>query len=89
MNKTHTLENVSYEYQGGNKWQFKSPKYCFIMRINAAKADKAASIINGAIKRKGEVDGMARHHLNKLETDFNYVPSRKKSNGVLAGFLRQ
>lgn len=91
--KNHTLENVSYRFVGGHKWKFsfqnkKGQIIQFISRIDKVNVDKAARIVNGAAKRGG-MDNMARFHLNKLEMEFNYVPSGKKSNGVLAGFLRQ
>ena len=49
------------------KWMFKSDKHCILVRCKGnAIGHKVASIIAGALKRKGEIDGLARANISKI-----------------------
>jgi len=70
MPKTHTIENVTYGSRG-RRWEFTAQKdgaevYKYgtpIMPGGAETAHKVARVINGAVKRSGGMDNLARSNV--------------------------
>lgn len=70
MAKTYTHEQVEYGAHG-RKWKFTAPKYEYstpIMPGGAETAHKVARVINGAVKRCGELDNLGRSNIHTILT---------------------
>lgn len=49
------------------KWEFKAGNKTYLVACKGAEnAKKVANIIGGALKRKGEMDNLARANINKM-----------------------
>lgn len=68
----YNFGSVQYGYSRAmGKWEFRFPVSGteFSLLLNAGgkvKAAKVASIITGALKRKGELDGLARANIERI-----------------------
>jgi hypothetical protein len=70
MSKLHTVENVTYGSRG-RRWEFTAEKdgatvYKYgtpTMPGGRETADKVARVINGAVKRSGRMDNLARSNM--------------------------
>lgn len=66
---TYTLGKINYRFMPGGKWVFESPetKYAFLYPAKGKdQALRVAKIVNGAVKRVGAMDGLARAALQKI-----------------------
>ena len=67
----YNVGNVHYGARG-RKWMFESPEYSYstpVMPGGAETAHKVARVINGAVKRKGEMDPLGRANMAKIFHD--------------------
>ena len=73
-NVTHKNGIVSYHYDAtSRKWVFVIPamakreEYTLLASIRGVnQAHKVGSLVLGAARRAGRVDGLARHHINQV-----------------------
>ena len=69
MKKQYSIGNIQYGFSlQSRKWEFKSGNFTFLCTCPKGKetADKVANVVNGAMKRSGEMDGLARANVKSL-----------------------